>query len=486
MAHAPSAEQGAIFDWFECGTGNLIARARAGTGKTTTVVEGVSRMPERDVLMAAFNKEIAIELERRVPRAGVEVRTLHSLGFRFVRQAWRVRMDEGGRRAFDLARRALPPGAPNAIVNLVSRLHTKARDVDPWIAADADATALVDFAARFDMMPDESWGAAWNIDVVCQAAHKAMRLATERTAVIDFADMIFLPLVHGWVRPTYDAVVVDEAQDMTPAQLTMAVGAMRAGGRMCIVGDDRQAIYAFRGADAGSLDRLKAELSARELGLTTTYRCGRKIVELAAQIVPDYRASPNAHDGEVADMAYAQAIAAAVPGDFILSRKNAPLVRACMTLLKRGVRARIKGRDIVAGIMALVRKLAPTDIDDLERKVDSWAAREIKLANRRLTEDAAADRIAFVMDQAAVVLALSEECDVVSDFERKCDELFADKPGVEAVMCSSVHRAKGLEADTVYLLRDTFREGSVEEDNIRYVAITRAKRRLVWVDGEAA
>jgi superfamily I DNA/RNA helicase len=157
-----------------------------------------------------------------------------------------------------------------------------------------------------------------------------------------------------------------------------------------------------------------------------------------------------------------------------------------MTLLKRGVRARIRGRDVGAAIVALVRKLAPADIDDLERKVGAWSAREILRAQRKLNEEAAAERISNVLDQAAVVIGIAEDCDTIDAFARRCDELFTDTPGTAAVTLSSVHRAKGLEADTVYLLRDTFREGSVEEDNIRYVAITRAKRRLVWVDGVAA
>jgi len=94
--------------------------------------------------------------------------------------------------------------------------------------------------------------------------------AKERTPVIDFADMIFLPLVHRWVRPWFDLVVLDEAQDWTRAMLQLVRGCCRRDGRICIVGDDRQAIYAFRGADSSSLDRLKAELKAAELGLKTT------------------------------------------------------------------------------------------------------------------------------------------------------------------------------------------------------------------------
>ena len=48
-------QQGRIFAWFESGSGNLIVRARAGTGKTTTIIEGAQRAPETRILLADFN-----------------------------------------------------------------------------------------------------------------------------------------------------------------------------------------------------------------------------------------------------------------------------------------------------------------------------------------------------------------------------------------------------------------------------------------------
>ena len=126
-----------------------------------------------------------------------------------------------------------------------------------------------------------------------------LKAAEEPTEAIDFADMIFLPLRKGMVYPSYELVVIDEAQDMTRPQLEIARRATTKDGRIFIVGDDRQAIYGFRGADSGALDRLKEQLQATELGLKTTYRCGRAIVERAREYVPDFEAAPTVEEGVV-------------------------------------------------------------------------------------------------------------------------------------------------------------------------------------------
>lgn len=77
----------------------------------------------------------------------------------------------------------------------------------------------------------------------------------------------------------------------------------------------------------------------------------------------------------------------------------------------------------------------------------------------------------------------------VKELQTRIETLFAETPKGKAdyVVCSSVHRAKGLEADTVFVLGETLypggRRGNIEEKNIHYVAVTRAKNKLVWVEG---
>src|ERR1700674_3059719 len=78
-----------IFDNISNGTGHTIVIARAGCGKTSNLVEGVKYIPKRKkTLFVSFNKDIAVELDQRINKSYIECRTLHSIGFAAVRNAF--------------------------------------------------------------------------------------------------------------------------------------------------------------------------------------------------------------------------------------------------------------------------------------------------------------------------------------------------------------------------------------------------------------
>ena len=85
------------------------------------------------------------------------------------------------------------------------------------------------------------------------------------------------------------------------------------------------------------------------------------------------------------------------------------------------------------------------------------------------------------MDNADTINTLAETVGSVEELTRKLETLFNDEQGAASVMCSTVHKAKGLEADRVWVLEDTLKRGGVEEENIRYVAYTRARKELCLV-----
>jgi superfamily I DNA/RNA helicase len=370
---------------------------------------------------------------------------------------------------------------PDAVLRLVSKLHSKGREMVPHAREHKD---LIDLVYQFDLEPDESWGASgFDVEYIVEHSLAAMDLAakTKPAGGIDFADMIYLPVRNRWLTPIYDMFVVDEMQDMNAAQLEIARGVCR--GRFVGVGDDRQAIYAFRGADSESMHRIKDELHAKELKLTTTYRCGQRIVHEANQFVPDFVAAEANPLGNICTLMPEKLVSEATIGDFILSRLNAPLVGVAMSLLRANKRARIAGRDIGSGLKSLIRRLskgkAANSIPEFMSRLANWEEREVL----RWTNANKPEKVEQVRDQAGMLAELAAEATSVRDIETKIDALFTDDGlGTKGVItCSSVHRSKGLEADRVFVLRETLRDGNREEENIQYVAITRAINTLVWV-----
>jgi superfamily I DNA/RNA helicase len=483
-----SVQQQAIFTFARDGRGNLVVRARAGTGKTTTIIEMLGYFASSlKILLCAFNKRIATELEGRISVDNAEAKTLHALGFAFIRRMWsNIKVDANV--DFDRVMTVTGGRAPDAMVGLIKKLAGLVKSMHPFAKLDveADVAQVIEIAEEYDLAPDEEWAEdGWTVRTIAEAAIKAKELARERDASgrISFDDMVFIPLVNNFCKAWYDVVIVDEAQDMNKAQLMLAQRSCKPGGRIIVVGDDRQAIYGFRGADSGSIDRLKTELSATELGLTLTYRCGKEIVRLASQFVPDFEAAETNPQGIVDSISAQEVYNQAKPGDFILSRKNAPLLKICLSFLKAGKACRIEGRDVAEGLRVIVRKLKAKSIPDFVAKLAKWEEKELnRFGNGKIKKYA--HKCEAIRDEAEVLAAMAEGCANVVEVTTRLDTLFADSGETvpkNTIVCSSVHKAKGLEADRVFIVKSTLSTKDIEEKNIFYVAVTRAKHHLTWI-----
>jgi hypothetical protein len=480
-----SDEQLAIYNWFATGEGNLVVQARAGTGKTTTIKQAFTHAPEADMLYAVFNKKNQKEAAAKISDVRVDVKTLHGLGFSFICSVWRNSKPDS-RVEYDRIcsiERDIPDDAAQAVEKLLG--FAKNQFVNPTLA---DLEQLCDERDIFTSCEDEEAG-CWNTAKLARVTFKAMEAAKTKDSAgrISFDDMVWLPMAMNWVRPRYDLVVIDEAQDMNVPQLLMARGACRKGGRVCVVGDDRQAIYGFRGAAQGGMEMMRSALKAKTLGLTTTYRCPKLVVAEAAKLVLDYKAADSAPEGEISYSDQVNLMEQAKVGDAILSRANAPLMSACLQLLKKGVPARIEGRDIGRQLIGMVRKLKARSVPDFMKRLQRWEEKQLnRLKGIKDTEAKAA----LIRDQRETLEAVAEGCASIAEIEVRINSLFQDSDDNQkpAVVLSSVHKAKGLEWDKVFLLSWTFGKRkpknaaeAQEEQNIRYVAITRTKRSLIWV-----
>ncbi len=458
-----------IFRDINSGQGHTVVIARAGSGKTSTIVEGFKYLPKgKKTLMVAFNKSIAEELKQRAP-SYVDVMTLHSLGFRAIKQSFGAGVILENDKCNEL------------IKTLIGD------DYDMWEVNQSIAKCvsfckgfLVDTPARIGDLIDKFGIEIFDYtrEKFTELVIKTLGLCKAKKDVVDFDDMIWFPFVYRLNVGKFDVVFVDEAQDLNQAQIAMVLSANKMDGRIIAVGDPAQSIYQFRGADSEAIPNFIEKLKAKTLPLSVTYRCPKKVVARAREIVPDIEAADNAPDGTVEEVPAEQILKLVQPGDFVLSRTNAPLIKHCMALLKAGIPANIQGRDVGSNLQYFIKKSKAKTIIQFTEYVNAWREQEVK---RLLAEKK--DPIATV-DKAECLLNLCEGTLTIKDLKETIDKLFNDVNDDSKVIFSTTHKAKGLERDRVFVLTNTYRYGpgvEGEEANLWYVAVTRSKSELYLV-----
>lgn len=461
-----SQYQKAIFKDIATGTGHTVVIARAGSGKTSTIIEGFKYIPKgKKTLMVAFNKSIAEELKQRAP-SYVDTLTLHSLGFRAIKQSFGNVVLENDK-CRTLVSSIIGDDRENwelnqSICKCVSLCKGFLVDTPSKIGDLIDKFGI----EIFDLERDRF------ISVVI----KTLGLCKNQKQVVDFDDMIWFPFVYRLNVGKFDVVFVDEAQDLNAAQIAMVMSAIKVDGRSIAVGDPAQSIYQFRGADSEAIPNFINKLNAKTLPLSVSYRCPEKVIELAQEIVPDIEAAPNAAEGIIERVKTEELLRLVQPGDFVLSRTNAPLIKYCMALLRAGIPANIQGRDIGSNLQYFIKKSKAKTIKAFIEYVNEW--REIEVA-RLLSEK---KDTMMVSDKAECLLNLCEGILTIQGLKETIEHLFNDVDDTSKVIFSTTHKAKGLERDRVFVLADTYRKGAGgEEDNLWYVAITRAKSELYLV-----
>jgi superfamily I DNA/RNA helicase len=478
MSFSPSPRQSAIAEKM-AQPGNILVQACAGSGKTTTMVWLAGMIPvHMRVLALSFNKSIADELGKRMP-AHVRSATMHSVGFGMIRKAvGKVRLDD--KKLLNIIDThpgvvVHQNGVRAAIVSDLLAMVPLAQDTMVDATNVAMLAAVADMAGRNLESPDMSLPLVASI----VAASDAMK------QYITFSEMIRHPVIHQYASDYYDIVMVDETQDLNSAQHALLRLLVRpVTGKLIAVGDRFQSIYGFRGADCRSMERLASDWSMSELPLDVSYRCGAAIIAEAQKIVGADTIKPRegAHAGSVEDAKYVDLPSMANEGDMVLCRTNAPLVPVALKLIKVGKKAQIRGRDIGAQLANLVRRAKCSTIVDLLAWLADWKSTKVRLAVAAKKSDTT---IQAIEDQADTLTAIAEDCTTPAECLEKIQALFEDQRA--GVCLSTVHKAKGLESHTVYLLGNMAgpwakSPAEIEQErNISYVATTRAMHRLVRV-----
>lgn len=474
QVRAWSGYQTVIFEDISKGTGNTQVDSYAGTGKSTTIVEGFYHVPaKKSSLMCAFAKPIQTELEKKAPE-GVEVLTLHSLGFRASKKVFPKvgRPDDKGEKlwGFIKAERGEDPETYDVRENLAKAVGL----AKGYLAERPDEIDAIMDRHDIDTCGESREGFITSVI-------KVMNGCKKDTNRMDFDDMIWFPNVHNVPVNKYDFVFIDEAQDLNLAQINLALMSAGTNGRIISVGDERQAIYGFRGADSNAIQNIVTRCNSKRLTLSVTYRCAKSIVALAQQFVPNLEAAPNAEEGLVTDLSEQKMEEMARPGDFILSRTNAPLIRWCLALLKAGTPANIQGKDLGKSMISLIKKSKAKDVDAFLGWLAEYEAMEVERLIKSKREPS------VLQDKMDCLRALCEGVKELDGVKANINKLFYDGGDTNRVILSTTHKAKGLERDRVFMLTDTYKPGkNIEEDNLTYVAYTRAKKELYLVSKAAA
>ena len=274
----PSQQQQVIFDSLSLGLDvldNLIIDAKAGSGKTTTIIEGMKYIPRLGgvmlprVVFLAFNKSIATELSRRCP-PGTVCSTFHALGFRALRNSGLVdkNVKVESNKARKLVWNATDKEDPDT--RNICRLVSLAKSVP----MDVNEINFDEVSYYHDLVLEKPERA---YDIV----RAVVRATLEDTTQIDFDDMLYMPVMLDVAFDHYNYVFVDEAQDTNSIQLEILERLRAPNSRFVAVGDPHQAIYGFRGANADSMSRIAHQFNCKTFPLSVSYRCPKAVVREA-------------------------------------------------------------------------------------------------------------------------------------------------------------------------------------------------------------
>jgi superfamily I DNA/RNA helicase len=457
-----------IFNDVLNGVGNTQVDALAGTGKTSTIVESCYYVPQTESsLLCAFNKRIQEELERRSPE-WVDVKTLHSLGYGACRRAFPKIGSPNKDKLSDYVR--ADRGDKAETYDLREGLGRAVSLCKGYLVDDEEGIDEILDKHDIDICGDKRGEFIGSVIKIMNACKKD-------TKQVDFDDMIWLPNVHGLSLTKYDRVFIDEAQDLNLAQINLALNSCKEEGRILSVGDEHQAIYGFRGADSNAIQSIVNRMGSKRMPLSVTYRCALSIVRLAQTLVPALEAAPGAIEGKVERIKDVELIKRVRPGDFILSRTNAPLIKWCLALLRERIPANIQGRDIGQNLTGMIRKSKQKSVNSFLDWLKDYSRMEIGRM-LKLKRDPTT-----IEDKAACLEALCDGATSLNEVKDNIDRLFKDGDDKNRVILSTTHKAKGLERDRVFMLEGTYRRGkdTREENNLVYVAWTRAKNELYLV-----
>lgn len=434
--------------------GNKRVRARAGTGKTSTLRGYTKGRPTRRFVYLVFNKANQREAEATFPR-NVKALTSHALAFRQVGVRYRHKLADGNIRAVDLSRVL---GCDYKVAADALKL------LNTWFGTSSARISDVASRSRDHQRALPYAEAAWN-EMVREDSRSILMPHDGYLKLFDLEDH----MIAG-----YDGIVFDEAQDANPITLNIL---RRQKQEIVAVGDEYQSIYGFRGA-VNALDIF----DGADFSLTNCFRFGGQVAAVANSVLLQF-GEKLLLKGLGGNGRIFESMPANAQRYTFLSRTNAGVI-------EHAIAARGRELHFVGGIDGYRVDRILDAFHLYSREPGLVQDREFKqfrdygqlLAYAQEIDDIEIKAIAMLVDQYGAAIP-----DLLQDLRRRS----AVPQEKAAIVLTTAHRSKGLEWDSV-ILGEFFDWGDYlearqagrfheyrEELNLLYVAATRARRNLV-------
>lgn len=544
-----SSYQKEIFDYYDSHPhDNIIVNALAGSGKSSTLLELTKRSTKSDIYVA-FNNTIAAEMAEKVTNPKVKVKTLHGLAYSYM--LYNIENENGknngiGRtrsnsdklvkldnlkpykiiedimyssgRRYDFTEKMFYSENYVSLYNLARLTRTDMSDPDAVEKLCDEYNLFVDYENEFERP------SAIRMSNMLELIDAADFNIFESEHTIDFTDMLYITYTKinnkEWQVPPYGFftnIMVDEAQDISLLQTAFLRFIKRKGGRYIFVMDEHQAIYSFAGGNSQSFKAIpKLFAPVKEFDLPICYRCPKShLKRVNRQFDIPIQPRPNAPEGKIFTIEKYEVTNLAKAGDMVIARKNKWLTDVILALAKNGTPIYMQDKEMVETIKRTIIKQKSKNLQSLRDKLENVVKKynqkvqdiilnadiesrggneapntesDVEKRVQITSTNAKIDNIEFIIDVLNDYMKKYKD-NTPDDFLRYIDKLLNTTDPHNCVRLTSVHKAKGLEANNVFVLNEAkvcvdprnSWEQNEQEKNLSYISITRAKNNLYLV-----